>query len=131
MFDALFPSNTFEQYPHLGAWRASEIALVFDTFPNETSNDAERRLSQAMQKQWAGFVKNPSQGPGWEQWSKMTVFRVNDTGLVTIFEDVQDLEAVCEQWEQPYCTMAPEVCGGNCCACGRFSTAGSIVQSKI
>lgn len=129
MFDALVPSNTFEQYPHLGAWHASEIALVFGTFPNETSNDAERTLSQTMQKQWADFVKNPSQGPGWEAWPKVAVFGVNDTGPVTTIENVQKLDAVCEQWDQLYCTMAPEVCGSGTSRLGEGSNTENGTDS--
>lgn len=111
-FDALVPSNTTEQMPWLGVYHSSEIALIVGTYLQENSTEIDRKLSQSVQKQWAGFVKDPFQGPGWEQWPKMAVLGVNDTDAVTTVVEVSEVDAVCAQWDLVYCAMVPEVCGG-------------------
>ncbi|EGP85142.1 uncharacterized protein MYCGRDRAFT_75146 [Zymoseptoria tritici IPO323] len=63
-FDADFPNVRF--YPNAGAYHSSEIPEVFGTyFENAQTTTAQRELSKYMQSAWAGFAKNPTQGPGW------------------------------------------------------------------
>ncbi|KAK5054509.1 hypothetical protein LTR84_001400 [Exophiala bonariae] len=102
VFDAVVPSNEWEEYPGLGVYHASEIALIFGTYPRENSTEAEAALSQSMQKQFADFVKNPERGPGWDQWPDVGILSVNGTNAVTTVEDVRDLDAVCVVWDQVF-----------------------------
>lgn len=52
-----------------GAYHSVEIASVFGTYPLVNALGAatadQIALSKTMQGIWAGFVKNPSAGPGW------------------------------------------------------------------
>lgn len=102
VFDALVPSNEWEQYPGLGVYHSSEIALIFGTYPRENSSEAEAALSRSMQKQFADFVKDPEQGPGWSQWPDVGILGVDENNAVTTVEDVRDLDAVCAAWDQLY-----------------------------
>lgn len=102
VFDALVPSNEWEEYPGLGVYHASEIALIFGTYPRENSSEAEAALSRSMQKQFADFVKDPEQGPGWSQWPDVGVLSVGENNAVTTIEDVRELDAVCAAWDQLY-----------------------------
>lgn len=70
-FDAAFESTAI--FPNSGAYHSSEINLIFGTYPRGgTPYQAE--LSQAMQKVWADFAKNPSKGPGWAPSPKVSIF---------------------------------------------------------
>lgn len=100
VFDALVPSNEWEEYPGLGVYHASEIALIFGTYPRENSTESEAALSRSMQKQFADFVKDPQRGPGWSQWPDVGVLSVSEANAVTTVEDVRDLDAVCAAWDQ-------------------------------
>ncbi|KAJ8119073.1 hypothetical protein OPT61_g59 [Boeremia exigua] len=62
-FNASF-SNT-QAYPQLGAYHASEIPLVFGTYPKPNTTTQEFALAAFMKGAWARFAKNPSAGPGW------------------------------------------------------------------
>jgi carboxylesterase type B len=62
-FNASF-INT-QAYPQLGAYHASEIPLVFRTYPRANTTTQEYALAQFMQSTWAKFAKNPYAGPGW------------------------------------------------------------------
>ncbi|KAF1931340.1 alpha/beta-hydrolase [Didymella exigua CBS 183.55] len=62
-FNASF-ANT-QAYPELGAYHASEIPLVFRTYPKSNTTTQEFALSSFMQGAWARFAKNPLGGPGW------------------------------------------------------------------
>jgi len=62
-FNASF-ANT-QAYPQLGAYHASEIPLVFRTYPLANTTTQEYALAQFMQSTWAKFAKNPYAGPGW------------------------------------------------------------------
>lgn len=66
-FNATF-ANT-QLAPGLGVYHASEIPIVWGTYPRVNATEGEARLSAAMQSSWAGFAKNPNQtqaggGPG-------------------------------------------------------------------
>ncbi|KEF55875.1 uncharacterized protein A1O9_07455 [Exophiala aquamarina CBS 119918] len=102
VFDALVPSNTWEAYPELGVYHASEIALIFGTYPRENSTETEARLSRSMQKQFADFVKDPVQGPGWNQWPDVAVLSVSEDDAVTTVENVRELDEVCIAWDSLY-----------------------------
>ncbi|KAH6632903.1 Alpha/Beta hydrolase protein [Boeremia exigua] len=62
-FNASF-SNT-QSYPQLGAYHASEIPLVFGTYPRSNTTTQEYALASYMRGAWARFAKNPLAGPGW------------------------------------------------------------------
>jgi cholinesterase len=69
-FDASF-ANSYITAP--GAYHASEIPLVFGTYPQVNATEFQTELSIAMQKAWADFAKDPTTGPGWNM-SKVMVF---------------------------------------------------------
>ncbi|KAE8332912.1 Alpha/Beta hydrolase protein [Aspergillus sergii] len=71
-FNASFPNN--EAFPGSGAFHAAEIEFVFGTYPKENATQFEHEVSQAMQKAWADFAKDPSQGPGWGEGPTIGVF---------------------------------------------------------
>jgi carboxylesterase type B len=106
-FDAQVPSNTWEEYPDLGVYHASEIAMVFGTYPRVNSSEAEARLSRSMQTQFADFVKDPQRGPGWAQWPRVGVLGVNEMGAVTTTEDGGWLDKVCRGYDAFYLSKLP------------------------
>lgn len=71
-FNASFPNN--EAFPGSGAFHAAEIEFVFGTYPKENATQFEHEVSQAIQKAWADFAKDPSQGPGWGKGPMIGVF---------------------------------------------------------
>lgn len=71
LYDASFPNT--EIFPGAGAYHSSEIVTVFGTFPREGATAFQLELSRYMQKAWADFAKNPSNGPGWEQTPDVAV----------------------------------------------------------
>jgi hypothetical protein len=64
-FNATF-SNT-QVFPQLGAFHASEIPIVFRTYPNQNTTTQQLALTNYVQGAWARFAKNPAAGPGWNQ----------------------------------------------------------------
>ncbi|KAI1846295.1 hypothetical protein JX266_007500 [Neoarthrinium moseri] len=68
-FDASFANS--ELVP--GAYHASEIPLVFGTYDRDNVTTFQIQVSAAMEKAWADFAKNPSEGPGWDM-AKVAVF---------------------------------------------------------
>jgi acetylcholinesterase/carboxylesterase 2 len=56
-------------FPQSGAYHTSEIPSVFGTYtlqnPRGPATPAQIKLSAVMQRIWAGFVRDPSAGPGW------------------------------------------------------------------
>ncbi|CAO2647395.1 Nn.00g083170.m01.CDS01 [Neocucurbitaria sp. VM-36] len=64
-FNASF-SNT-QSYPNLGVFHASEIPLVFRTYPATNTTTQQYALAQSIQSAWARFAKNPFAGPGWNE----------------------------------------------------------------
>ncbi len=107
VFDALMPSNTWQQWPDLGVYHASELPLLFGTYFREHSTEVEARLSASMQKQFADFVKDPQAGPGWAQWPEVGVLSVSETDAVTTTEYVRELDAVCSQYDLLYLSQLP------------------------
>lgn len=64
-FNATFPNTALGE--GLGAYHASEIPLVFGSYPRADATADEARLGAAMQTAWADFAKDPhGAGPGWE-----------------------------------------------------------------
>ncbi|GIC89793.1 uncharacterized protein Aud_006221 [Aspergillus udagawae] len=59
--------NDTGTFPGEGAVHASEVPIVFGTYPTENATDQEVALSKYMQQAWASFAKNPDGGPGWPQ----------------------------------------------------------------
>lgn len=102
VFDALVPSNTWEQYPDLGVYHSSEIPLVFGTYPRENTTAVEARLSNSMQKQFADFINDPNSGPGWDQWPQVAMLTVNESDPVVVTEHALNVNAVCLLWDQLY-----------------------------
>lgn len=72
LFNASFPNN--ELFPGSGAYHSSEIQFVFGTYERENATGFEREVSQAMQKAWADFAKDPFSGPGWDGVPAIGVF---------------------------------------------------------
>ena len=64
-FNASFPN--LQTFPNAGVYHSSEIPLVFNTFPFFLVTAQEYALTRSMQAAWAGFAKNPSGGPGWNE----------------------------------------------------------------
>ncbi|KAK5704484.1 hypothetical protein LTR17_021866 [Elasticomyces elasticus] len=109
VFDAQVPSNTLEEYPDLGVYHASEVSLLFGTYPRENSTEVEAKLNRSVQKQLADFVKNPEQGPGREQWPQAW----------------EDLDAVCLQYNDFYLSTLPALTRMNSSQSNGSSTGAS------
>jgi carboxylesterase type B len=62
-FNASF-TNT-QNYKELGAYHASEVALVFGTYRRANITTQEYALANFMRGAWARFARNPYAGPGW------------------------------------------------------------------
>lgn len=71
IYNASF-ENT-EIFKGSGAYHASEISTLFGNFPDKGATEYQHRLSRVMQKAWADFVKDPEQGPGWDEVPKVGV----------------------------------------------------------
>ena len=130
VFDALVPSNTWEAYPQLGVYHASEIALTFGTYPRENSTETEARLSRSMQKQFADFVKDPVKGPGWSQWPDVAVLSVSEGDAVTTVEDVRELDAICIAWNGLYSAALASTSGTATSSSTHSNTIDSTTSSN-
>lgn len=64
-YNASFPNTQKPAAPGLGVYHASEIPIVFKTYPQVNVTTQEFALSQYIQGAWARFAKNPQGGPGW------------------------------------------------------------------
>jgi acetylcholinesterase len=62
-FNASFPNT--QAFGDLGVYHASEIPIVFGTYPRTNVTTQEYALSTAMMGIWGRFAKNPKAGPGW------------------------------------------------------------------
>ncbi|SMR46709.1 unnamed protein product [Zymoseptoria tritici ST99CH_1E4] len=62
-FNASFPNT--QKFPQLGVYHASEIPIVFGTYPRTNVTTQQYALSTAIMGMWARFAKNPKSGPGW------------------------------------------------------------------
>lgn len=62
-FNATFPNT--QLYPGLLDYHASELWLVYGTYPIYNVTEQEFALSRFMQGAWAKFAKDPFGGPGW------------------------------------------------------------------
>jgi carboxylesterase type B len=107
VFDALVPSNTWEEWPEIGVYHASELPLVFGTYRRDNSSDLEAALSRSMQKQFAGFIRDPQQGPGWAQYPEVGVLTVDGDEVVTSTQDVRELDAICQQFDMVFAAQLP------------------------
>lgn len=97
-FSGIVPTNSFDQWPQLGAWHASEIQYVFGTYNRENATEIDVSLSEMMQKQFADFVKDPERGPGWEPWPAIAVLNAETTDSeaeATVVDDVNELNPQC------------------------------------
>lgn len=72
MYNASF-ANT-ETFKGSGAYHSSEIQTLFGTYPEQGATEFQAELSREMQKAWGRFVRDPENGPGWEQIPKIGVF---------------------------------------------------------
>ena len=107
VFDAQVPSNTWSGYPDLGVYHASEIALIFGTYPIEGSDEVEKELSRRMQKAFADFVRNPTGGPGWGVWPQLGIFERDGVRV----GDVRVLDEVCGFYNPFYLSTLPGLLG--------------------
>jgi acetylcholinesterase len=62
-FNASFPNT--QAFGELGVYHASEIPIVFGTYPRTNVTTQQYALSTSMMGIWARFAKNPKGGPGW------------------------------------------------------------------
>lgn len=66
-YDATFPN--LQLFPNAGAYHTAEIPSVWGTYPTTNQfgsvTPTQIALSSYMQGAWAGFAKDPSNGPGW------------------------------------------------------------------
>ncbi|SCO40515.1 related to triacylglycerol lipase V precursor [Fusarium fujikuroi] len=72
IYNASF-SNT-EIFKGSGAYHSAEIPTLFGTFPEKDATEFQEKLSREMQKAWGKFIRDPTNGPGWEQISNIGVF---------------------------------------------------------
>ncbi|KAH6896046.1 cholinesterase [Thelonectria olida] len=72
VFNASFPNT--EIFDNSGAYHGAELPMVFGTYPEENATEFQADVSKSMQKAWADFAKDPSQGPGWKQVPEVGVF---------------------------------------------------------
>ncbi|KAL5603055.1 hypothetical protein FOBRF1_010588 [Fusarium oxysporum] len=72
IYNASF-ANT-EIFMGSGAYHSAEIPTLFGTFPEKGATDFQEKLSREMQKAWGKFIRDPNNGPGWAQVSKIGVF---------------------------------------------------------
>ena len=100
VFDAVVPSNSWAEYPELGAWHASELGLVFGTYLTENATEVDAEVSKSIQAQFANFVKDPEKGPGWEQWPQVGILGVADGKPVTTTEDIRELYPICQEYNK-------------------------------
>jgi carboxylesterase type B len=107
VFDALVPGNTWEKYPDLGVYHASELPLVFGTYKRENSTRLEAELSLSMQKQFADFVRDPYRGPGWSKWPQVGILAGDDVNVSTTTQDVRRLDAICQAYNLIYAAQLP------------------------
>ncbi|EWG42843.1 hypothetical protein FVEG_04559 [Fusarium verticillioides 7600] len=72
IYNASF-ANT-EIFKGSGAYHSAEIPTLFGTYPEKGATEFQERLSREMQKAWGKFIRDPDNGPGWEQIPKIGVF---------------------------------------------------------
>ncbi|KAF5565093.1 cocaine esterase [Fusarium napiforme] len=72
IYNASF-ANT-EIFQGSGAYHSAEIPTLFGTFPEKGATEFQEKLSREMQKAWGKFIRDPDDGPGWEQIPKIGVF---------------------------------------------------------
>lgn len=70
-YNASFANS--ELFPGSGVAHSTEIGPVFGTYPRHRATPFQRELSATMQKIWADFAKNPTQGPGWKSVPEVAV----------------------------------------------------------
>ncbi|KAI9931127.1 hypothetical protein MW887_010784 [Aspergillus wentii] len=101
-FNASFPN--YELFPGSGAYHAAEIPFVFGTYPQTGATEFEHQVSQAMQKAWADFAKDPMKGPGWEQVPAIGVFGDGVKARMSS-EGKHALKAVSDKEIDPRCDL--------------------------
>jgi hypothetical protein len=108
VFNATTPSTTWPEYPGLGVYHASDVALVFGTFRrDENTTQAEIEFSRSFQKQFADFVKDPVRGPGWAAWPVVGVLGNDEQGAVTREVDGVVFDEVCQYYDPIYLAALP------------------------
>jgi carboxylesterase type B len=70
-YNASFPNT--QLFPGSGVSHSAEIGPVFATYDRAGSTPFQGELSRFMQKTWADFAKNPTQGPGWRTVPQVAV----------------------------------------------------------
>lgn len=102
-FNASFPNS--ELFEGSGAYHSAEINLIFGTYPEKGATEAQIELSKAMQKIWADFAKDPSQGPGWSAALEIGIFGSGDSceaGKLVGMIDANVLDQRCELYRDLY-----------------------------
>ena len=113
VFDALVPSNTWEEYPDLGVYHGSELPLLFGTYNRANSTELEAKLSRSMQKQFADFVKDPETGPGWAEYPEVAVLAFENGAVSTATEDVRVLDSICQTYNGVFAAQLPALAKTN------------------
>lgn len=90
-YNASFPNADI--FPGSGAYHAAEIPTIFGTYPTKGATPFQKTTSKALQKAWASFAKNPTNGPGWSRFPNIGVLGggarlevSDDTGRVPIVD---------------------------------------------
>lgn len=81
-------------FPGAGVYHSSEIPIIFGTYPKEGATQFQKATSDMMQKAWADFAKNPTQGPGWAQVPQLAIIEGED-------DNAADQTAVAPKVEKP------------------------------
>lgn len=113
VFDAFVPSNTWEEYPGLGVYHGSELPLVFGTYKRRNSTELEAALSRSMQMQFANFINDPDNGPGWAEYPQVGILAVGNGTVNTTTQDVRSLDAICQNYNAVFAAQLPALVKGN------------------
>lgn len=93
-FNATFPNALGSVVPGAGVCHGAELPAVFDTYAAAGETAFQAAVTAAMQRAWGDFVKDPSAGPGWDQFPAVGMFgggaRAGDEGD----EERQALEVI-------------------------------------
>lgn len=106
-FKAIVPTNTWEEWPFLGAYHSSELAVLFGTYAKNDTSAIQDALSRSMQKQFGDFIKDPNNGPGWDQWPKVGVLDVDRIGPTTEAKPGSELDRVCQFYNPLFLKALP------------------------
>lgn len=107
VYNASF-ANT-ETFPGSGAYHGSELGVLFGTYPQEGSTEFQREVSYQIQDAWGSFVRDPSNGPGWDPVPRVGIIRGEirpgdtDTDMKTLtVVDSEEIDTRCKLFKEFY-----------------------------